>query len=234
MTKNIKEIFDIKDKDIISFVGAGGKTSLIFYLSKKIDGKIIITTTTKMFMPSGYNVIFDQDIALDSKLNEVIVTAHEYKNGKICGINKNILKCDNYDNIFIEADGSKSYPLKGWNSAEPVIISECNKTIGIVDITVLDKSFNYNNIFRLEELKKITNASSNITQDTLKDVIINEQGLFKNSAGEKILFINKAECDYYINKAVELSTVVYDHVDRIVIGSIRNQEFLLIKGERYD
>ena len=46
--------FNIDKKDIVAITGAGGKTSLIFFLAKKLAqfGKVLITTTTKMYKPS--------------------------------------------------------------------------------------------------------------------------------------------------------------------------------------
>ncbi|MFR9071335.1 MAG: hypothetical protein ACLVIU_13310, partial [Paraclostridium sp.] len=44
----LKKLLEIKEKDIITVVGAGGKTSLITYLTKEFssDYKVLLTTTT--------------------------------------------------------------------------------------------------------------------------------------------------------------------------------------------
>ena len=52
------EAFNIKKGDIITVTGGGGKTTLIFKLAEELknSGKVLITTTTKMFAPKIYRV----------------------------------------------------------------------------------------------------------------------------------------------------------------------------------
>ena len=52
---SLKEALDIHPKDVISIVGAGGKTTLMFALARELSNKkgmVITTTTTKIFPPS--------------------------------------------------------------------------------------------------------------------------------------------------------------------------------------
>ena len=55
---SLKEAFDIHPKDVISLVGAGGKTTLMFALSRELSlhkEVVITTTTTKIFPPSTHD-----------------------------------------------------------------------------------------------------------------------------------------------------------------------------------
>ena len=48
-----KEILHLCQNDIVSIVGSGGKTSLMFHLSLQYPArKILITTTTKIMLPN--------------------------------------------------------------------------------------------------------------------------------------------------------------------------------------
>ena len=80
----LKKLLEIKEKDIITVVGAGGKTSLITYLTKEFssDYKVLLTTTTKIYLPkkSDYN-----NMILIDESNTLI-------------INKGITLCDKYIN----------------------------------------------------------------------------------------------------------------------------------------
>lgn len=221
--KNIENI--IHKKDIISIVGAGGKTSLMFYLANKLYGKKIITTSTKILYPKGYNVIID-DYLNFSKNNEIIVTAKELLNKKLAYINEKALFSD-YDYILVEADGAKELNLKGWNETEPVIIEKSTKTIGVMDIKTINLDVNSKNIFRLDELEKITKLNKKINIDNLYDIVTNKNGLFKNTLGDKILFINKVETHTDLENAKKLRELVNTKVDNIFIGSIH-------KGWIYD
>ena len=74
---------DINKKQVISFVGGGGKTSLIYELGKelsKLGKKVIITTTTHMFMPPN-------NVVLTGKKEDII----------------KILDCENLITVGIKA-----------------------------------------------------------------------------------------------------------------------------------
>ncbi|MGL5542642.1 MAG: hypothetical protein ACRDB2_04840, partial [Fusobacteriaceae bacterium] len=50
----VEKIFGIVRGDVVSFTGGGGKTSLIFLLAEELSrkGRVLITTTTKIYIPS--------------------------------------------------------------------------------------------------------------------------------------------------------------------------------------
>ena len=56
MTQSLIDTLQLKNKGIISLIGAGGKTSLMFQLAKQLSKskKILTTTTTKIFMPETF------------------------------------------------------------------------------------------------------------------------------------------------------------------------------------
>ncbi len=217
----------IKKGDIISITGAGGKTSLMFYLGKKLVGKKVITTTTKIFKPESHEIILNESFSFTDS-NQTIVTANELKDNKLVGINKYCFDSD-YDYILIEADGSKTLSLKGYSSNEPVICSNNTKTIGVIDITTIGLNASYDNIFRIDELKKITNLQDTINLENLSDLVINKNGIFKNSNNIKVLFITKCESTKDTENAKKLADIVKDNVDYIFIGSVKEEKFLRIK-----
>lgn len=81
MNKNLIDTFDIKNKDIITIVGAGGKTSLMFSASSlfRKDYKVLVTTTTHIYVPDKN--IYDEMIMLsDIKDDKVSSENQEYNN----------------------------------------------------------------------------------------------------------------------------------------------------------
>ncbi|MCD4678214.1 MAG: hypothetical protein K8S18_19810, partial [Desulfobacula sp.] len=55
MTNTLIDNLQLNRRGVISLIGAGGKTSLMFCLAKELEnsGKTVLTTTTtKIFMPT--------------------------------------------------------------------------------------------------------------------------------------------------------------------------------------
>ena len=62
MMISLKELFHINKGDIISIVGTGGKTSLMFKLANELksDLNVLVSTSTKIKIPSPdkYNYLY--------------------------------------------------------------------------------------------------------------------------------------------------------------------------------
>lgn len=227
----------IEENEIITVVGAGGKTSFINYFADfyRDKLKVLLTTTTKIYVPSDYdNIILTIDgTAIPSICHGVTVCGSYINNeNKVVGINSSILDeiVDKFDLVLIEGDGSKRKRLKGWNDGEPVVYHKSTKIIGILDITSFGMNINEENIHRLDIFKKIAsvdtyNISSNstVSLENLKNIVLNPNGLFKNYSGKRVLFINKVENEKYKNLAIKLIKNIKEYESEIEIfyGSIK-------------
>lgn len=246
---NLIDTFKINNKDIITIIGAGGKTSLMFSASSLLrnDYKVLVTTTTHIYIPD--NNLYDKIIMLTHFENEnynnilqnnkngvYVIGSHIVNNSKIKGLTFDMLDkiTPYFDVVIIEGDGSKEKSLKGWNDNEPVIYPKTTKTIGIVDISSIGIDINEENIHRVDKFLDIINDYSNnkVNIEHLEKLILNKNGLFKFYKGEKILFINKVED---INKRKNALNIIKDiknenqsYIDKFIYGSIFNNEF--IKG----
>lgn len=249
---NLIDAFDIKNKDIITIVGAGGKTSLMFSASSLLrkNYKVLVTTTTNIYVPS--EKFYDKMIMLseikdenykkliEKSNNGVYVIGNKIANNtvanklKIKGLSFGVLDkiIPYFDIVIIESDGSKEKPLKGWKDSEPVVYDKTTKTIGVVDIKTIGLNINEDNIHRLDEFLEIINdeESQKVKIKHLKNLILNKSGLFKFSEGEKILLINKVEGIRDKRNSVLLTNKIKDenssYINKFVYGSILQNEFL--------
>mgnify|MGYP001568042363 CR=1 FL=1 len=236
--KNLFDLIDLKNGDIVSVVGSGGKTTFMYKLSKELSNKkVIITTSTKMFIPKEdekFNIIFlneSKNINLEKGINFLI--------GEIVSENKfhtNVELIDEnvygFDYLLIESDGSKRKPLKGWNETEPVISKRTNKTVGIIPIDIIGKVAKEDIIHRIEKFSKISLISEGeeITPEGIANVISSKNGLFKNSVGEKILFLNKIENKKQYEMACKLLKILERkniNINKIIGGSLLNESYFL-------
>lgn len=246
---NLIDTFKISKKDIITIVGAGGKTSLMYSASSLLRKhyKVLITTTTHIYVPD--NNLYDKIIMLthfenknyhsilqNNKNGVYVIGSHIVNNSKIKGLTFDMLDkiTPYFDIVIIEGDGSKEKSLKGWNDSEPVIYSKTTKTIGVVDISSIGIDINEENIHRVGKFLSIINddLAKTVQPKHLNKVILNKNGLFKFYKGEKILFINKVE---NTNNRINALNIIKDiknenqsYIDTFIYGSIFNNEF--IKG----
>ena len=244
--------FQINKKDIITIVGAGGKTSLMLSASSYLrkDYKVLVTTTTHIYMPD--KKYYDEMIVVsedeDNNLDEILETnkkgvyiigsevINNSNKPKLKGLSFEMLDkvTPYFDIIIIEGDGSKEKPLKGWKDNEPVVYSKTTKTIGVIDINSLGLDINEENIHRVEKFLQIVNEDlddeksyKKVSINHLKNIITNKNGLFKISIGEKTLFINKCEDEKSIISAKKLINKLKNetNIDKLIYGSVIEDKF---------
>lgn len=210
---------DLKNHDIISFVGAGGKTTTIENLSKELSSlnkKVLVTTSTAMFNPNMdiYDNIFIGSFPEDYVPKDSSITFYADttigKKVKCLDLNNiiEIIKKDLFDYVLIEADGSREKPIKAPNETEPVITNYTTKTIGIIGLDSLDKPIQ-EICHRPEIFCKLTNKAldDSIDIDSIIRLVKSPLGLFKNAIGEKILYLNKI---IEISDAIEIKSNLQD------------------------
>lgn len=236
---------DTNKKNIISFVGGGGKTSLIYELGKELSGagkKVIVTTTTHMFMPEN-NVVLtgEKEDIIELLSSENMITVGRMDIVKKVKANSDELKVENTsdnmerdkkkitglpegiaetlidlaDYVLVEADGSKRLPLKIPAEHEPVILKGSNMVVGVCGIDAIGKT--------IEETCHRPNLVSQFLE-VESEHIINECDV------AKILLSHKGQrknvnCNYkvIINKV--------DNKDRFEIGKNIFKEISKLGGD---
>lgn len=121
---------------VIAVCGSGGKTTLVKTLAKKYaneNKKVCITTTTHMW--------YDEDVkeslivGTDVESGRVYYIANVNREKElITPINESGYKtiCVKFDYVIIEADGSRSMPMKIPKIGEPVVPSNADEIIIVV------------------------------------------------------------------------------------------------------
>jgi probable selenium-dependent hydroxylase accessory protein YqeC len=212
------EEFDIDirsgKRELVTLVGAGGKTSTMFALAGelKLQGRsVLVTTTTAIYYPEAH--CFDEIILSDkiefqsfkmtSEVAIYVLGSKVNEDGKLLGVNKelinNIFRSNIFDYILVEGDGSKRLPIKAPAEHEPVVPELTTKVIGVIGMDALGKEINSENVHRPELFCEIVNCSIGdyIDEDKILRLIQCKNGLFKGTpknAG-KYLLLNKVEAN---------------------------------------
>jgi len=230
-------------RHIITVIGSGGKTSLIWHLAASFAGRpgygILVTPATKMLVPSPETKLYDRYYGKnDGLLPEAIpgITLAGYFNktsGKLESLPSDRLEkmIAGYDLILIEGDGSRGLPLKAWAENEPVIPPFTTLTIGMLPLWPLGKPVSGDLIHRLPLFLALTGAArgEKLQPEHIERLITGRTetgpGLFTKARGKKVLFFNQIED----NKSLEQARIVARHLpmefrsglNRIAAGSVR-------------
>ncbi|MBA4391439.1 MAG: putative selenium-dependent hydroxylase accessory protein YqeC [Syntrophus sp. (in: bacteria)] len=124
--QKINPVEKILDAKYITFVGAGGKSSLIEYMVGQAINKkkkTVVTTTTKIYAQEPYMLLTGKTGQDNTSSGNPIRVGKSIVDGKLTAVNfDDILKLGKtFDMVFVEADGAKGKPLKYPAPQEPVI-----------------------------------------------------------------------------------------------------------------
>lgn len=239
--ETLSSCFDLQGQQVISLIGSGGKTSLMWYLANCYrNKKVLVSTTTKIGRSNEclYDFFYSDHFSDLGKDGVGItlagtVTANGYKLGSL-PLTDVQAACQCFDKVFLEADGSKQLPLKGWETFEPVILPETTITIGLVPISVLGRTIDRNTIHRLELFLRATGAHEGglITEEILAEIIASPTGLWSKSCGQRILCINQVETPDQLIQAKKilslLPTMLLKRLNKIIACNVQTREGMIL------
>ena len=220
-------------KHIISLVGAGGKTTVMYQLAEhfaNLGKKVLVTTTTHIFKPASN---FAQSVAeVEALWNAgcyAVVGNIEVDTGKLIQLPAEVFK--NYsslaDLVLIEADGAKGLPCKAPAENEPVLLSESDTVIAVMGFDALHQPIK-EVCFRLEKVMDVLGIPSEhcFTEEDAVKLLLSEQGAFKN-VGQRNYFIvlNKCDDENKLNSALKIKSLLTKEGFAL--------EKLWIRGEAY-
>lgn len=223
-----------RKKNIISFVGAGGKTTLMYNLAeelKSIGRKVIITTTTNMFICKKYFLFSNDIVVIKQMLDErgIAVVGTPIGSNKFTGLSsleydKLIKICDF---LLIESDGSRRLPLKAPDRHEPVIIDETNLLVGVAGIDAVGRTIK-DICHRREIVSGILNADEShiITEQDIADLLSSDRGQMKGLGYLKgnvkyVAAINKCDNDQLLEKSISAGRILDEKGIHNVITSFK-------------
>lgn len=229
---------------IVSIVGGGGKTSLLYALANALARQghtVLATTTTRMLRPTPDSCEF---IVLENdpkQLQPVFGGSQfsarppsaEQDSGKVYGYQPDevdeLYRRGIADWIVVEADGAAGRPVKAPAAHEPVIPALSCVVIAVLGLGCVGKAFTGETAFRLEQMTEVTGLcqDAEITPAAVAALACHPFGMFKNTpAGAKrILFANQADLpgaeEAGAELAAELAVRCPGWLDWIVVGSLK-------------
>lgn len=187
---SVTEALQLKlpDHAVISIIGAGGKTSLIFAWARELaaSGKnVVITTTTHMYRPDS----------MEEDGIKIVVSDDPERPDKVTAPPADVLESlrETADVVLIEADGARRMPLKWPGQHEPVIPEYTDITVCVAGLSALGRKAS-DVIFRADELpENLKRETVDINQ--IHAIVASRSGGQKGVRGEFRVFMNQVDDD---------------------------------------
>lgn len=239
------EAFSLEKREVISLVGGGGKTSLLFAFGKELPPcrkGILLTTTTKIWEPPASP---NFALFLSEQFSEVkrwvknngdktpclLIARKKLGNGKLVGIPpqwvEKLPSGGNISMIVIEADGAAGRSLKAPREGEPVVPQNTTLLVPVMGIDVLGCPLDEEHVFRSEIASRLLNLAigSEITE-TIISTLLSELIKGRPPEARVIPFINKVDLAGGLEKARKMGAyLLQDRAaawERVVLGQVQH------------
>jgi probable selenium-dependent hydroxylase accessory protein YqeC len=238
---NIEEAFSLKDREVISLVGGGGKTTLMFALGIELSSErkgILLTTTTKIWEPApspSFALFLSENFsemkkwAVDNlqKYSYLVIAQKKLADGKLQGIVPQwVEELDSLPGVsfvVVEADGAAGRSLKAPREGEPVVPLNTSLLIPVVGIDALGCPLEEKHVFRSEIAARVLNMAlgSTVTEPMIARLI--EEIIKGRPPNERVIpFINKVDLPGGMEKARRLASHLQRiegvKIERVVLG----------------
>lgn len=241
----LKEALPLHKHDIISVVGSGGKTTLLFAIAESFRSTqpVLITTTTKMSIPEAvrFDYFFEGALSLPQDAPNISpgiyfwCTKTDRKCNKVIGIPSDAIRPweSVFDLILIEADGSRQLPIKAWKEWEPVIPEETTVTIAVFPVTCFYEIVREENTYHFEGFLPYLKDENRFTPKVFLRLLTDPNGMWKGAQGTKILYLSQADTTEQKEMAMlfleEVAQLQPNLPYKIVMGSTLRDEYAVIQ-----
>lgn len=232
--------------ELVALAGGGGKTSLLFALAADLPGRIVITTTTRIFaaqMALAPAVCFASDLSALSSLldtHRVCLVAGDVQGEKATGVApdlpRQLLSRPDVDTVLVEADGSRMRPFKAPAEQEPVIPEGTTLLVPVAGLDALQRPL-AEAAHRPERVAALLAtchsttpliAGDTLTPAGMAAVLTHRQGGLKGvpSDARVAVLLNKAETEERQKLAAEVArrTLAHRQIDRVVVASLHSKQ----------
>lgn len=232
--RELKECLGLPPGCRVALVGSGGKTSLLFYLAGQYAaGTVLVSTTTKIGWPPPeryQHFIEAEALGKARPLPGVSLCASRSGEGKLAAPPPEALRqaAAAYDAVFLESDGSRQLPLKGWAAHEPVVPPWVSHTVGLLPLWPLGRPASEALVHRWPLFSALAGVQPGalLQPQHLARAIAGQggKGLFSAAVGRRVLFFSQVESEEARRQAHEVLALLpqaFRHsLWRVVAGSV--------------
>ncbi len=239
------DAFQITRGDILSLVGAGGKTTTMYRLARELcdTGWRVVTTTTTMIYPPSHDqspaLIVESDPkvalhqvedALHASGTATLAAERLQAEGKLRGIDPTLLPAiaKLADAVIVEADGARGRSLKAPAAYEPVVPAATTVLVPVVGIDAVGHPLDEETVHRPELVASLTEHAlgDTISASLVARLLVHPQGALKAAppAARITPLLNKVEDAQGLAIGREIADLVRSdlRIERVLLGAVQS------------
>ena len=245
----ISHALRIRRHDMVTLVGAGGKTTLMFRLAGELAGAgahVVTTMTTHIFLGqmalAPVALVLQDESSLLEQLpgalaehrHVLIVGNEEVETDKAQGLTPHtvnrVAALPVVDATIVEADGSRRLPFKAPAEHEPVIPSGTTIVVPVAGMDVVGRPLTASNVHRPHLIAALTGAASGatVTPEMIATVLAHPAGGAKGTPpGARLApFLNKVEDVGTLEGARAIAHILLQspNIDSVLIGATARED----------
>jgi molybdenum cofactor cytidylyltransferase len=245
---NLAEALQVRPRDVVAFVGAGGKTTAMFQLANELvkqKWRVISTTTTRIaqdemrFAPQ--TVGFGHGMRLPESLpkqvqqhRHVFVFTKIEADKKVKGVrpawlDENLATASYLDVLVVEADGSRRLPMKAPLTNEPAMPQTATLVVPVIGIDALGQPLNEEYIYGADVIHRSTGhpMGKPVTAELIAAVLMHPQLGLKDvpSRARVAPIINKVTSDTLEDARKIARYLLTDlNIERVLLCSLQDKD----------
>jgi molybdenum cofactor cytidylyltransferase len=245
----LSKALEVRRGEVVSLVGAGGKTTAMFRLAGELTSKgwKVVTTTTTMIWrhqasqhtilePEGAILLEKARAALKKHRHVTLVSGLTEVEDKLVGVDPSLVDAlaalPDVDAVIVEADGAKGRSLKAPAAHEPVIPSSTTILLPMAAIDALGQPLDERTVHRPELVARLANLSESeaITPEAVSSVLLHPDGGMKGAPAQaRIVPLINTVTAASLQPARDIAGLLLAgvRVSRVLLGSVAEEDPLM-------
>lgn len=230
----------------LAIVGAGGKTTALFRISRQLPAPVVMTTTTHILNEQS-NLADECWICNDSEVmlhalgdmeffppKTIFICGGETDDGRLAAVSDScqellLTECARRNiPLLVEADGARGLALKAPAEHEPAIPEWVNAVLVVAGLQGLNQPLNEDTVHRVERFSELSGLSKHelVTPRALEKILSHLEGGLKRipSSARKLLLLNQADNETLLGQAKGIAETLIGTFDCVAIGSLLPEE----------
>jgi probable selenium-dependent hydroxylase accessory protein YqeC len=248
MSLGLAESLLLSGGGVVSLVGAGGKTSLMYRLARELDrsGQTVLTTTTTriypptadqcavcILAPTAERILEQATGMLGERRHITAASGRMNETGKLAGLPideiERLQASRVFDWIIVEADGAAGRPLKAPAAHEPVIPPCSGWLVGMIGLMAVGRPLTDRWVFRPEAFAQISGLApgARISAEAVAASLVHEQGVLKGAPSDcvRLVFLNQADAPDRKAAGLRIAAILGQtsgsRIQRTIVGQVQ-------------